>query len=40
VGTAYLFDVENLDGLTWVYETPAALVDLPVEYELKDIDLP
>ncbi|HEX3600868.1 MAG TPA: hypothetical protein VHU84_12040 [Lacipirellulaceae bacterium] len=40
VGTAYLFDVESFDGLTWVYETPAALVDLPIEYELKDIDLP
>lgn len=41
VGMAYLFDVPNgLDGLTWVYETPAAIVDLPVEYELKDIELP
>ncbi len=41
VGVAYLFDVpEGLDGLTWVYETPAAIVDLPVEYELKDIELP
>jgi len=41
VGMAYLFDVPNgLDGLTWVYESPAAIVDLPVEYELKDIELP
>jgi hypothetical protein len=41
VGVAYLFDVpDGLDGLTWVYETPAAIVDLPVEYELKDIELP
>ncbi len=40
VGAAYLFDVQRLDGLTWVYETPAAIVDLPVEYELKDIALP
>lgn len=41
VGMAYLFDVpDGLDGLTWVYETPAAIVDLPVEYELKDIELP
>lgn len=40
VGVAYVFDVENLDGLTWVYETPAAIVDLPIEYELKDIELP
>jgi hypothetical protein len=41
VGVAYLFDVpDGLDGLTWVYETPAAIVDLPVEYELKEIELP
>jgi hypothetical protein len=41
VGVAYLFDVpEGLHGLTWVYETPAAIVNLPVKYELKDIDLP
>jgi len=44
VGIAYLFDLpegqQNLDGLTWVYETPAAIVELPVEYEIKDIDLP
>jgi hypothetical protein len=41
VGLAYLFDLpEGIDGLTWVYETPAAIVELPVEYELKDIELP
>jgi hypothetical protein len=40
VGVAYVFDVPTLDGMTWVYETPAAIVDLPVEYEIKDIDLP
>jgi hypothetical protein len=41
VGVAYLFDApEGLEGLTWVYETPAAIVDLPVDYELKDIELP
>lgn len=41
VGIAYLFDVPNgLEGLTWVYETPAAIVELPVEYELKEIELP
>jgi hypothetical protein len=41
VGVAYLFDVpDGLDGLSWVYETPAAIVDLPVEYEVKDIELP
>jgi hypothetical protein len=41
VGMAYLFDVaDGIEGLSWVYETPAAIVDLPVEYELKDIELP
>jgi hypothetical protein len=40
VGVAYVFDVPTLDGMSWVYETPAAIVDLPVEYEIKDIELP
>jgi hypothetical protein len=41
VGIAYLFDVaEGLDGLTWVYETPASIVEVPIDYELKDIELP
>jgi hypothetical protein len=41
VGVAYLFDLPgDLTGLKWVYETPAAIVDVPVEYELKDIELP
>jgi hypothetical protein len=41
VGVAYLFDLpEGIEGLTWVYETPAAIVEAPVEYELKDIELP
>jgi hypothetical protein len=41
VGTAYFFDLpDGLDGLTWVYETPAAIVELPIEYEIKDIPLP
>jgi hypothetical protein len=41
VGIAYLFDLsDGIEGLTWVYETPAAIVELPVEYELKDIELP
>ena len=40
VGVAYVFDVPSLDGLSWVYETPAAIVDLPIEYEIKDIELP
>jgi hypothetical protein len=41
IGVAYLFDLpEGLDGLSWVYETPAAIVDMPADYQLKDIDLP
>jgi hypothetical protein len=44
VGVAYLFALpegkENLDGLTWVYETPAAIVELLIDYEIKAIDLP
>jgi hypothetical protein len=40
VGVAYVFDVPAIEGLSWVYETPAAIVDLPVEYEIKDIELP
>jgi hypothetical protein len=41
VGVAYLFDLpDGIEGLSWVYETPAAIVELPVEYEVKDIDLP
>jgi hypothetical protein len=41
VGIAYVFDLpDGLDGLSWVYETPAAIVELPVEFEIKDIELP
>jgi hypothetical protein len=41
VGLAYFFDEpKGLEGLTWVYETPAAIVELPVEYDFKDIRLP
>ena len=42
LGLAYFFDlpVENLDGYTWVYRTPAAIIEVPVEFELKDIPLP
>jgi hypothetical protein len=41
VGVAYLFDLpDGVEGLSWVYETPAAIVELPVEYEIKDIELP
>jgi hypothetical protein len=40
VGMAYYFDVPSLKGHTFVYKTPTAIVSLPVEYELKDLDLP
>ncbi|MEX2316291.1 MAG: hypothetical protein WD669_04005 [Pirellulales bacterium] len=43
VGVAYVFDLpegKRIEELTWIYETPAAIVVLPVEYEIKDIDLP
>jgi hypothetical protein len=41
VGVAYLFDLPNgPDGLTFVYNTPAMLNSIPLEYELKDLPLP
>ena len=42
VGLAYFFEVEDedLSQYTWVYRTPAAIVRLPVEFELKDILFP
>ncbi len=43
VGVAYVFylpEGKDIGDYTWIYETPAAIVEMPVEYELKDIDLP
>ena len=41
IGLAYIFDHEpGIEGLTWVYETPASVHRFPIEYELKDIPLP
>ncbi len=42
LGLAYFFDLpaENLKGYTWVYRTPAAISEVPVEFELRDISLP
>jgi len=42
VGLAYFFDLpeDDLANYTWVYRTPAAIVRLPIQYELKDIPLP
>ncbi|MCG8450958.1 MAG: hypothetical protein MI725_15430 [Pirellulales bacterium] len=42
VGLAYFFELpeDDLGAYTWVYRTPAAIVRVPMEYELKDIPLP
>ncbi|MFV1966361.1 MAG: hypothetical protein ACC628_13140 [Pirellulaceae bacterium] len=41
VGFAYLFELPSgSDGCRFVYETPAMILQVPVEYELKDIRLP
>jgi hypothetical protein len=41
VGIVCLFDLpKGPRGCKFVYQTPASLLELPVEYELKDIDLP
>ena len=41
IGIVYLFDIPGgIENVTWVYETPAAIVLLPVEYEFKNIKLP
>ncbi|MCC7475925.1 MAG: hypothetical protein IT425_11045 [Pirellulales bacterium] len=41
IGIVYLFDTSaDLSGLTWVYESPVSLIEVLIEYELKNIDLP
>jgi hypothetical protein len=41
VGVAYLFGLEGgLEGYKFVYKTPVSLINMPVDYELKDIPLP
>ena len=43
VGLIYRFDVPDLQsmkGYRFVYSTPAAIIKVPVEFELKNIDLP
>ena len=42
VGYSYQFvvDGDDLKGWTFVYETPAGIAEIPVEYELKNIPLP
>jgi hypothetical protein len=41
VGVAYLFGIEGkLTGHTLVYKTPTVIVPLPIEFELKEMELP
>jgi hypothetical protein len=42
VGLSYIFDLSEVDisKCRFVYETPAALFKVPVEFELKDLELP
>lgn len=41
VGIAFLYDLpDGIDGLTWVYESPVAIVEQRYAYELMDISLP
>ncbi len=41
IGIVMLFDLPNgPKGCKFVYQTPASMLQLPVEYELKDIELP
>lgn len=44
IGVLYPFvlpdGVETLEGMTWVYRTPTAVLRFPVEYELNHIPLP
>ena len=41
VGMSYLFQLgEKLEDFTFVYETPSAIMRLPVQYELTNIPLP
>ena len=41
VGVAYLFDLpKGPEGMTFVYETPTKVFEMPVDYELRDLELP
>jgi hypothetical protein len=42
VGLSYKFDLEGATpaGHKFVYRTPAAVIKIPVEFELKNIELP
>jgi len=42
IGLAYFFELpdDKIEDYTWVYRSPASIVRVPVEYELKEILLP
>ncbi len=40
IGVAYLFDVPDITGHTFIYKTPTVLMNAAVPYELHDIALP
>lgn len=41
IGVAYYFDVpEGLKGCVFEYQTPTAIMTMPLDYELKDLELP
>lgn len=42
IGFAYLYEIphESLDGYEWIYESPAAIMSVPIEFELRDVPLP
>ncbi|HVX64871.1 MAG TPA: hypothetical protein VHC19_29905 [Pirellulales bacterium] len=41
IGAAYYFDVpEGLKDCTFIYQTPTAIMSMPLDYELKDLELP
>ena len=41
IGFSYLFPVPGeLTGYRLIYQTPAAMLELPVDYQLQDIELP
>lgn len=42
VGLSYKFDLDNASpaGCKFVYKTPAAIIRIPMEFELQDIELP
>jgi hypothetical protein len=40
IGVAYLFDIGDVAGHSFVYKSPAVVIPATVEYELRDIILP